>query len=291
MDFYDLTKTENAASIKQLLTKGKNALANNSLVKVVMLLETSSYLHRLEANQFSIFTQKFHKSIYKTLKHFKGEVVKKDDHTYLMVFTSATNAVLCALKVQANFKYITPKFDKDGRQLKIGISLIDTDEEKSNATFKAITDASRICAFVANQLVVSQDVKILYEKENRNARIDKELIRILKRREESFLNRLIVCCETMSAKPNFKVSTLGMELGLGRSQLYRKMMRLSGKSPSTFIREYKLRRAIGLLHEHMHGSISQIAVESGFKSPTYFSRCFNDRFGILPSKYIQQHSY
>ncbi len=291
MDFYDLTNSDTVENIKRLLAKRKDILGNGTQIKIVMLLETSSYLHRLEANQFSIFTQKFHKSISKTLKHFEGEVVKKDDHTYLVVFTTATNAVLCALKIQANFKYITPKFDKDGRQLKIGISSIDADKEKSNATFEAITDASRMCAFVANQLVISQGVKVLYEKENRNARIDKELIRILKPREESFLTRLIVCCERMSTMSNFNVSTLGTELGLGRSQLYRKVIRLTRKSPSTFIREFRLRRAIGFLHEHMHDTISQIAVESGFKSPTYFSRCFNNRFGILPSKYIQQHTY
>ncbi|MCP4976799.1 MAG: helix-turn-helix domain-containing protein [Maribacter sp.] len=291
MDFYDLTNSDTAVNIKRLLAKRKGILGNGTQIKIVMLLETSSYLHRLEANQFSIFTQKFHKSISKTLKHFEGEVVKKDDHTYLVVFTTATNAVLCALKIQANFKYITPKFDKDGRQLKIGISSLDADREKSNATFEAITGASRMCAFVANQLVISQGVKVLYENENRNARIDRELIRILKPREESFLTRLIVCCEKMSTKSNFNVSTLGTELGLGRSQLYRKVIRLTRKSPSTFIREFRLRRAIGFLHEHMHDTISQIAVESGFKSPTYFSRCFNIRFGILPSKYIQQHTY
>jgi AraC-like DNA-binding protein len=290
MDFYNDTLSLADEALE--LPKGNQfVLAEINGFKVVMILETSSYLHRLEANQFSIFTQKFHKSISKTLKHFEGEVLKEDDHTYLVVFTSATNAVLCALKIHANFKYITPKFDKDGRRLKIGISSFPGDKTKSNPIFKAIAAASRISSFVKDELVVSPGIKVLYEKENRNARIDRELVRVLKPREETFLNRLVTCCAKMYSNPDFNVTALGTQMQLGQSQLYRKVMRLTGKAPSNFIREYKLRRAIGRLHEHKHGTISQVARESGFRNPTYFSKCFNDRFGMLPSKYIQQHSF
>ena len=290
MDFYNDTLSLADEALE--LPKGNQfALAQINGFQVVMILEASSYLHRLEANQFSIFTQKFHKSISKTLKHFEGEVLKEDDHTYLVVFTSATNAVLCALKIHANFKYITPKFDKDGRRLKIGISSFTGDKAKGNPIFKAIAAASRISSFVEDELVVSPGIKILYEKENRNARIDRELVRVLKPKEGSFLNRLVNCCAKMYSNPDFNVAALGEQMQLGQSQLYRKVMRLTGKAPSIFIREYKLRRAIGRLHEHAHGTISQVARESGFRNPTYFTKCFNDRFGILPSKYIQQHSF
>jgi len=289
MDFYNDTLLLADEALE--LPKGNQfALVEMNGSQVIMILETSSYLHRLEANQFSIFTQKFHKSISKTLRHFEGEILKEDDHTYLVVFNSATNAVLCALKIQANFKYITSKFDRDGRRLKIGISSFASTKGKGNPIIKSIAAASRISAFVKDQLVVSHRIKILYEKENRNARIDRDLVRVLKPKEESFLNHVVDCCSKMYANPDFNVTALGSLLQLGQSQLYRKVMRLTGKAPSTFIREYKLRRAIGRLHEQQHGTISQVARESGFRNPTYFSKCFNDRFGILPSKYIQQHA-
>ena len=82
----------------------------------VMVIETSDYLHRLEANQFSIFTQKLHNGI--------------ANNTYIVHFNSVTNAILCALKIQNNFKYITPKFDKSIRRLKIGI-----DQNENNDYF------------------------------------------------------------------------------------------------------------------------------------------------------------
>ena len=86
-----------------------------------MSIETSNFLHRLEAKQLSIFTQKYHHSVGHQLAHFKGRIVKRDNHSYLVSFTSVTNAVLCAMKIHSNFKYITPKFDPAIRQLHIGM--------------------------------------------------------------------------------------------------------------------------------------------------------------------------
>ena len=47
-------------------------IINDPAFRVLMVIETSNYLDRLEANQFTIFTQKFHNSISKTLKQFEN---------------------------------------------------------------------------------------------------------------------------------------------------------------------------------------------------------------------------
>jgi AraC-like DNA-binding protein len=270
---------------------GKDLHGPESSFGYAMALQTSNYLSRLEANQFTVFTQKFHASVSKTLKHFDGLTAKRNNNSYLVLFNSATNAVLCALKIQANFKYITPKIDTEKRKLKIGISATLTDTEKKHSIDQAIIDASRMCELVANQLVISSAVKKAYESENSNARIDTELIRTLKPWEEAFIDNLMVGSAELCSKPDFNVGTLSSELGLGRAQLYRRLIKLARKSPNTFIREFKLRRALGLLRRGRHGTISQIAHKSGFRNAGYFSKCFSDQFGILPSKYIQQHTY
>ncbi|MBO6631227.1 MAG: helix-turn-helix transcriptional regulator, partial [Psychroserpens sp.] len=64
--------------------------------------------------------------------------------------------------------------------------------------------------------------------------------------------------------------------------------RLTGKTPNNFIKDYRLHKALVLLHNH-HGSIAQIAKQSGFNSPTYFSECFLNKYGVRPSTYAQQH--
>ena len=264
-------------------------IINDPAFRVIMVLETSNYLNRLEANQFSVFTQKFHRSVAKTLKYFEGRIAKQDDKSYLVSFKSVTNAILCALKIQYNFKYITPRFDAPNRRLNIGLSAGVPVTDKDQIFAETITLATQMCEFVNNQIVISSAVKELYESENRQVKIDKELIRALRPQEERFLSQLIKFCEKTCNKSHFKVSNFSAELGYSKSQLYRKLIQLTGKSPNNFIKEYRLHRALSLIHKQF-GNISEIAFETGFNSPAYFSKCFMAKFGILPSRYAQQHT-
>ena len=271
--------------------KSKNTklnIINDPAFRVIMVIKTSSYLNRLEANQFSLFTQKFHNSVSKSLKHFKGSIVKKDNNNYLVSFKSVSNAVFCALKIQANFKYITPKFDLKNRKIKIALSSGVPVSDKEGLFEEAILLATRICNNIPEQFVVSNEIKALYESENRNAIINKELIRTLKPVDEKFLTNLMDYVEEIWNKSNFNVTNFSKDLGYSKSQLYRKLIKLTGKSPNNFIKEFRLHRALELLYKQ-NGNISEIAYESGFNSPAYFSKCFLEKYGVLPSKYIQQH--
>ena len=263
-------------------------IINDPAFRVIMLIETSNYLNRIEANQFSVFTQKFHNSVSKTLKLFEGRIVKQDNNSYLVSFKSVTNAILCALKIQSNFKYITPKFDLPNRKLKIGLGSGIPVTDKDSIFEDAINLATYMCEVVKDQIVISSEVKALYESENRNSFINKEHIRTLKPSEEKFLCHLMKFIEEIWNNPTFNVNDFSKALGYSKSQIYRKLISLTGKSANNFIKEFRLHRAINLLHKQK-GNISEIAFETGFNSPAYFSKCFFDKYGILPSKYIQQH--
>lgn len=255
--------------------------SSNSTV-YMMVIETSDFLHRLEANQFNLFTQKLHNGISNLVDKFQGTVLKHNDNTYEVTFSSVTNAVLCGIKLKTNFKYITPKFDKSIRDLKLGIT-----QGKSN---KAKILATRMCEIVVkDKFVISAAVKTAYEMENRNSFINRDDIKILKTGEAQFLTELMEYVETIWNDPSFNVSDFSNHLGLSTSQFYRKLKNLTGKSPSTFLRDFRLKRAMLMLH-YRKGNITHIAKKSGFNSLTYFSKCFRDAFHILPSKYIQQHA-
>lgn len=263
-------------------------IINDPAFRVIMVIETSSYLNRLEANQYSIFTQKFHNSVSKSVKHFNGSIVKMDNNNYLVSFKSVTNAVSCALQIQSNFKYTTPKFDLKNRKIKIALSAGVPVSDKENIFEEVIILATRMCEVVNNQLVISNEIKELFESENRNITIDRELVRVLNPSEEKFLTHLMDYVEVIWNNPNFNVTEFSTKLGYSKSQLYRKLMKLTGQSPNNFIREFRLHKALNLLHIQ-NGNISEIAYESGFSSPAYFSKCFMDKYDILPSKYMQQH--
>ena len=257
--------------------------------EILMIIETSNYLNRLEANQYSIFTQKFHLSVSKTLKKFDGIVLKKDNNSYLVTFKSISDAVLCALKIQYKFKYVTPKFDASNRRLAIALNVSNPARNGDVYFEKATILTRRMCEVVKDQLVVSSAIKTLYKGDSKEAIIDKEFIRVLSTSEEKFLTKLMDYFEIFWDKPGFNVANLSFELDYSESQLYRKMKRLTGKSSVEFMREFKLHKALNLLHDR-EGSISEIALKTGFNSATYFTKCFKDKYGILPSKYVQQHT-
>ena len=253
-----------------------------------MVVETSNYLNRKESAQLDIFTQKFHSSIQKTIRQYQGQVLKCDNNTYVVYFTSATSSVLCAINIESKFKYVTPKFDPVGRRLKIGIVANGPGIGTYSTDLEAIEAATNICEMVKGQLVITQDVKKRYERENRYAKVDPDHIRTLKPWEWAFLKGLVNLSESNWNRPEFNVENLRRQMGLASSSLYRNVKRLTGKSPSSFIREFRLHKAIDLLH-HKKASISNIARSTGFRNPSYFTKCFSDKYGILPSKYNQLH--
>ena len=253
-----------------------------------MVIENSKILNRLESNQYSIFTQKFHHSVSKTLNHFEGIIMNQDNNSYLVAFESATNAVLCALEIEQKFKYVTPRFDTGNRRLKIGLAVADTWNGEGVKYEHAILRATQMCEIVKDTLVISSAVRAMYEGENKNAVIDSEHIRILKKREELFLHRLMDTAQQIWKQGGLTLEHLRSVMGYSRSSFYRQVKKLTGKSPHYFVREFRLHRALNLLHKRK-GNISTIASETGFKNASHFAKCFSEKFGLLPSKYTQYH--
>ena len=84
----------------------------------------------------------------------------------------------------------------------------------------------------------------------------------------------------------FDIDKLVNELGTSRTQLHRKMTALTGASASTFIRNIRLDKAREMLLTG-HYTITQVLYSVGFNSPSYFSKMYKERFGILPSELMK----
>ena len=142
-----------------------------------------------------------------------------------------------------------------------------------------------MCAVVKGEIIVSSEVKALYNSENTNALIDGESRLVLTQEDERFLTLLMDYTESAWSNTNLKVDDFSKPVGYSKSQLYRKMILLTGKSPNTFLKEYRLNEALLLLNKSTR-NISEVAFETGFSSPSYFSKCFQKRYGHLPSGYL-----
>ncbi len=79
------------------------------------------------------------------------------------------------------------------------------------------------------------------------------------------------------------VEDISRELGLSRVQMYRKIKALTGSTPVELLRITRLKKAERLLHQGGK-SISEVAYEVGFSSPSYFGKCYKDYFGKQPSE-------
>jgi TolB-like protein/AraC-like DNA-binding protein len=74
---------------------------------------------------------------------------------------------------------------------------------------------------------------------------------------------------------------LAREIGISRYQLNRRLKVISGKSPNQVIREFRLQKAFELMQLRAI-TISEIAYQVGFSSPSYFNACFKKYFGYPP---------
>ena len=102
--------------------------------------------------------------------------------------------------------------------------------------------------------------------------------------DEEFFQELEEVIEKNLSEPEFNVEDMGKRLYMSRATLYRKIHALSGKTPSEFLRSYRLKRAAQLLKSNF-GSVTEVAFEVGFSNRTYFTKCFKEQFHQLPSDF------
>ena len=101
--------------------------------------------------------------------------------------------------------------------------------------------------------------------------------------EDAFISRFKKIVEERLSDSNLSVEDLAADMGLSRVQLYRKVKALTGSSPVDLLRKARLAQAQKLLQETTL-SVSEIAYQVGFASPSYFTKCYKDEFGTVPGE-------
>ena len=102
--------------------------------------------------------------------------------------------------------------------------------------------------------------------------------------EADFLKRLKVVLDNKITNTDFTSEGFAEAMHMSRTQLHRKLKAIVGMSTSEFIRSQRLKLAIGLL-EKSDMSISEIAYQVGFNTPSYFIKCFKAIYNCTPSEY------
>lgn len=102
--------------------------------------------------------------------------------------------------------------------------------------------------------------------------------------DKAFVSKLTALIEAKLGDQELSVEWLAGEIGLGRTQLYRKIRSLTDQSVHEFINTIRLKKAADLILTRQL-SIAEIAYQMGYAEPASFSRSFQKQFGLSPKQY------
>jgi len=107
--------------------------------------------------------------------------------------------------------------------------------------------------------------------------------------DDAFLKKVMDIVERCMGDEDFGAEEIAREVALSRRHLDRKLMGLTNLSAAEFIRYMRLQRAHELLEKNS-ATVAETAFQVGFGSPSYFTSCFRERFGCLPSEMHRKSS-
>ncbi len=102
-------------------------------------------------------------------------------------------------------------------------------------------------------------------------------------RDESFLDALNDVLAHHYAERRLTTARIAAGIGISERHLQRKVVELTGRTPSQYLRAYRIRRAVSLLQDGW--PVGEVAKAVGFTSHAYFSSCFKAEFGATPSRF------
>ena len=105
--------------------------------------------------------------------------------------------------------------------------------------------------------------------------------------DEKFFERVQKVLEELLTDPGFTADRFASEMTMSRMQLHRKLKALTGLSTTEFIRSQRLKIASKMIRE-TDLTISELAYEIGFNTPSYFIKCFKETFGVTPLEFQNQ---
>lgn len=104
--------------------------------------------------------------------------------------------------------------------------------------------------------------------------------------EGVFLKKVNAVIHSHMSDTNFKVDTLSNAMALSRTQLFRRLKRLTQMSPQQYLRFVRLETAKTLLQSKDKDlNVSEVCYEVGFASKSHFTRSFQKEFGFNPSEF------
>lgn len=111
----------------------------------------------------------------------------------------------------------------------------------------------------------------------------------LSKADENFLDKLIEVIQKNISEPDFNVDILAEKMNMSRSSLHRKIKGIAQITPNEFIQLERLKMAAQLIQSGEY-RINEVCYIVGFNSSSYFAKCFQKQFGVLPKDFYKNDS-
>ncbi len=201
---------------------------------------------------------------------------------YIASFTSAPEAFHCALTLHRQVKDAAP-----GLTCKIALAAGEPVDHSSRLFGDTVDLAEHLCLVVPpSQIAVAAGITTMLSREVMQ---HKAKVLSLTPGNEKILHTLLQTLAMHWQDTAFTVDSLGRAIAMSNAGLYRKTVELFGIAPNQLIKAFRLEKAKDLIRQQRH-HISRIAFESGYTSPSYFTKCFKEKFGVLPLAYSNMHT-
>jgi AraC-like DNA-binding protein len=250
------------------------------ILLVTKMIDPVLLQHRLGSEKAGELISQHNETIRKQIEQWEGSEVEHGGDGFIVSFTSASRAISSALAIRNNL----PPKDKQLLGLKIGISGGEPIERSNRLFGDTIQFANHLCDVAGESAIaVASTIKELAAKDHfQNKRED---LASLAPQDEEFLRTLYHKLEEKWQEAEFDIPEYCQAMAMSQSQLYRKTTAIAGLSCNLLLKDFRLEKAKELMKKQRY-NISQITFDSGFTSPSYFTKCFKKKYGLLPMKYI-----
>lgn len=103
-------------------------------------------------------------------------------------------------------------------------------------------------------------------------------------KEAAFLIKINECLLKNLDNEQFDANALSNAMAMSRAQLLRRLKSITGNSPGYYIKTFRLEKAKELL-ETKDVTVSEAASQTGFNSPSNFTKVFSEKYGVTPSQF------
>lgn len=109
----------------------------------------------------------------------------------------------------------------------------------------------------------------------------------LTKSDEEFIKKLNTLVQDNLAESDFNVENMAEHFNMSRASFYRKVKGVLDLTPNEYLRVERLKKAALILREDDY-KVNEVCYMVGFNSPSYFTKCFQQQFNILPKEFQEQ---